>query len=838
MPAASAQKLLATETQGARDLAALESRRQEDIQRLERAAESAAEQHEAEQAQLRDDHAAALAALREEMAAQRRDLEGRMASQREDFDERIAAQRDDFDERLSRASTAAAVNLAVVEEQAASDSEHAARTLAEKTNEWQQQCDESSRLADELAASCAARADLERDGEALRQKLAEIEAASQDAKLKFEAEVARLEELLSAERGGRAADCARWTRKVQELAEETERSVATCAEVQQRCDANHRQATSTNAALAHKTDEWREECARAGGLTERVAELEVALAAEQEALLAERREAQELRARLEAADSRAEQAAQATHVVQLSVGDLRGDVQAARGAAGLAQRRAERQEELVSRLASALGSPRAPVPQLVLREWRRALQRRRKAQDAVGRWRQGCIGLAWQSWQRACFTAKSLRIREQIAAARRECEQREVEVREGAQSLVEATEARFEGEIFTLQKKLHIATLSPGSPSVRKIFDAAAPEPEPRGAREETPRIGAQTVAGGVDDSDSEPSSDDSDDEEFHEVSGIEDADEQLPAITSLIAGAAGEEVERLRSLLEEKTQALEQLSSQLEERDASHQAALEAEVQARLSVETQLEEAVGRVAASSADCAASVARVSDLLHESAAYKRAEEEALRQLLELQAKFEDAEEGKVRVEAELAAAQDAQQVAFAQLMELQAKYEDQVEDNALLASRLAEAAAEEEGAEEKHAALTGAPPLRSPFRDRGRPHRNSAPCATLPLLGMAHSKHSSCAVRANAPGQVTWVRTGEGIGRTKAAATAFRDASAIADYFEKEALSTRAELEKEVVLRQAAEAELAALLKPPVADELDELDAELAGIAAEAEPGGK
>ena len=86
--------------------------------------------------------------------------------------------------------------------------------------------------------------------------------------------------------------------------------------------------------------------------------------------------------------------------------------------------------------------------------------------------------------------------------------------------------------------------------------------------------------------------------------------------------------------------------------------------------------------------------------------------------------------------------------------------------------------------------------------------------------------------------MTWVRTGEGIGRTKAAATAFRDASAIADYFEKEALSTRAELEKEVVLRQAAEAELAALLKPPVADELDELDAELAGIAAEAEPGGK
>ena len=122
-------------------MAALESRRQEDIQRLERAAESAAEQHEAEQAQLRDDHAAALAALGEEMAAQRRDLEGRMASQREDFDERIAAQRDDFDERLSRASTAAAVNLAVVEEQAASDSEHAARTLAEKTNEWQQQCD-------------------------------------------------------------------------------------------------------------------------------------------------------------------------------------------------------------------------------------------------------------------------------------------------------------------------------------------------------------------------------------------------------------------------------------------------------------------------------------------------------------------------------------------------------------------------------------------------------------------------------------------------------------------------------------------------------------------------
>ena len=84
--------------------------------------------------------------------------------------------------------------------------------------------------------------------------------------------------------------------------------------------------------------------------------------------------------------------------------------------------------------------------------------------------------------------------------------------------------------------------------------------------------------------------------------------------------------------------------------------------------------------------------------------------------------------------------------------------------------------------------------------------------------------------------MTWVRTGEGIGRTKAAATAFRDASAIADYFEKEALSTRAELEKEVVLRQAAEAELAALLKPP--DELDELDAELAGIAAGAEPGGK
>ena len=75
--------------------------------------------------------------------------------------------------------------------------------------------------------------------------------------------------------------------------------------------------------------------------------------------------------------------------------------------------------------------------------------------------------------------------------------------------------------------------------------------------------------------------------------------------------------------------------------------------------------------------------------------------------------------------ELAAAQDAQQVAFAQLMELQAKYEDQVEDNALLASRLAEAAAEEEGAEEKHAALAGAPPLRSPFCDRGRPHRNSA-----------------------------------------------------------------------------------------------------------------
>ena len=64
-PAASAQMLLATETQGARDLAALESRRQEDIQRLERASESAAEQHEAEQAQLRGDHAAALAALRD-----------------------------------------------------------------------------------------------------------------------------------------------------------------------------------------------------------------------------------------------------------------------------------------------------------------------------------------------------------------------------------------------------------------------------------------------------------------------------------------------------------------------------------------------------------------------------------------------------------------------------------------------------------------------------------------------------------------------------------------------------------------------------------------------------
>ena len=68
-------------------------------------------------------------------------------------------------------------------------------------------------------------------------------------------------------------------------------------------------------------------------------------------------------------------------------------------------------------------------------------------------------------------------------------------MREGAQSLVEATEARFEGEMFTLQKKLHIATLSPGSPSVRRIFGAAAPEPEPSSAREETPRIGAQMVA-------------------------------------------------------------------------------------------------------------------------------------------------------------------------------------------------------------------------------------------------------------------------------------------------------------------------------------------------------
>ena len=440
----------------------------------------------------------------------------------------------------------------------------------------------------------------------------------------------------------------------------------------------------------------------------------------------------------------------------------------------LASRRAADKHSLIlHRLAAAFGTPRGALVKQVMQEWRRVLSTRRRAGDAVRRWQFGLVGMVWRAWHRECIVAGSERIRNQFAEAetsvREEFGRREHDVYEGAQSLVAATQAHYESEIAVLQKRLQIATLSPRSPARLVLEPVSAPS---------ATRIPAVEMSA---DTNSDSDSDSIDSDEFHDVTPIT---REMGDLLSHEAGHAASpadssayEFDHLRRLLARRTGEIARLVQELKEAKQVHKDSavwaeeLQAEVEARMAADARLDLEIDAAAVAQAARAEATAQLKAVQDENAKLKSAEAVAFAELLDLQAKYEDADEAKRSAEAALAERRSDEMHALAQIMELQAKYEEAEEAKTELEEQMAEANE------------------RWPEREQREAE----------LAGMGH-------------------------GRTKAAAAAMTHAMEIAEFYEAEVASLRKrlerevllrnqqshELEREVVLRLATEAELARL----------------------------
>ena len=837
--------------------------------------------HDATIATLREESASEVAALEQQHCGYVGELENRHSSEMENLHNRLSLQEmafqnemqqadDDFRAQMARSSASSMVHTAIIEEQAWIDSEQKSIALANKTREWEVKCAEATRLSDELAASMAARAALVKEGQVLsakalsaettlEQEVARLEALLADEQAKRRADVQRLEGLLTDEQASRRAEGERWSKKVQGLVSETERSVLVCVEVQKKCDLNQLENGALEAALearareaADMSDDLATLCADLAIVTgERDfvrhsydtkllenAALEITLSAkEQEVadltheLSAERAKRAQLetsaaelkeslcqeRARgdmLQTHVDGLQQAVEADQALMLSAcaaatalneslrasqsdaAELRQAVDADQAvivsacvsaaklnADVLASRRVAAKHSLIlHRLAAAFGSPRGASVKQVMQEWRRVLSTRRRVGDAVRRWQFGLVDMVWRAWHRECIVAGSERIRNQFAEAetsvREEFGRREHDVYEGAQSLVAATQAHYESEIAVLQKRLQIATLSPRSPA-RQVL-------EPVAASSAT-RIPAVEMSA---DTNSDSDSDSIDSDEFHDVTPIT---REMGGLLSHEAGHAASpedtstyEFDHLRRLLARRTGEIARLVQELKEAKQVHKDSavwaeeLQAEVEARMAADARLDLEIDAAAVAQAASTEAAAQLKAVQDENAKLKSAEAVAFAELLDLQARYEDADEAKRAAEAALAERRSDEMHALAQIMELQAKYEEAEEAKTELEQQLAEA-------------------------DECRPEREQREAE---LAGMGH-------------------------GRTKAAAAAMTHALEIAQFYEAEVVSLQKKLEREVLLRneQSHELEREVVLRLATEAELARLEA--AGPTAEA-----
>jgi myosin heavy subunit len=249
----------------------------------------------------------------------------------------------------------------------------------------------------------------------------------------------------------------------------------------------------------------------------------------------------------------------------------------------------------------------------------------------------------------------------------------------------------------------------------------------------------------------------DSDGEEFHDATPIT---RELDELLSHEAGHGGSpedtsahEFERLRQLLAQRSAEIARLVKELEEAKQVHKDGvawaedLQAEVEARLAADARLELEMDAQTEAAAQAKA-------MRDENAKLKSAEAVAFAELLDLQAKYEDADEAKRSAEAALAERRSDEMHALAQIMELQAKYEEVEEAKTELEERLVEV----------------------DERSQARGQREAE------LAGMGH-------------------------GRTKAAASAIGHALEIVQFYEAEVASLRKSLEREVLLRNEQKQEL-------------------------------
>lgn len=856
--AASAARLAEVHRQNAADLLVAEVGRITDVamadvaaqvaQRLHRdACDRLCHVHDATVATLREESASTVAALNQQHCAYVSALEdghssevetlhNRMSAQEATFQGETQARDDDFRARIARSAASSMVYTAIVEEQALIDSEQGSIALANKTREWEAKSAEAAHLADELAASMAARAALVKEGQLLSEKartaettlvqeVARLEALLADEQAKRRADVQRLEGSLADEQAARRAEGERWSNRMQRLVSETERSVLVCAEVQKKCDLNRLENGALVAALdararegagmsddmatlcadlaivtgerdfirhsydakllenaaleitlsakeqeaANLTDELssqrmerakleksvaelketlRQERARGEVLQSEVVDLQQVVEADQALLVSASAAATALNEDLRASQSDAAELRQAVEADQAVI--LSACTAASRLNADLlaSRQRADKCNVIVYRLATALGAPPDALVKQTMQEWRRVLSARRRARDAVRRWHAGLLGVVWRAWHRESIVAGSERIRNQFAEAetsvREEFGRREQDVYQGAQSLVAATQAHYESEIALLQKRLQIAALSPSSPITRQVLEPLA-------------EASAVTGLPAVEMSADTTSDSDSDGEEFHDATPITRELDELLSHEAAQGGSpqdsSANEFERLRRLLARRSEEIARLVKELEEAKQAHKDGdawaqdLQAEVEARLAADARFE----------LECdaqAEAAAQVKSLQEENAKLKSAEAVAFTELLDLQAKYEDADEAKRSAEAALAERRSDEMHALAQIMELQAKYEEVEEAKAELEQRLAE-------------------------EDEGRQERSQREAE---LAGMGH-------------------------GRTKAAASAMGHAFEVVQFYEAEVTSLRKSLEREVLLRNEQKQEL-------------------------------
>ena len=854
-------QIAAAELQHAADLDAQEARRTAELAMAHTAGHVAQRVQQRVRAQLRAEHGATVATLQEECAAtlararaeHRKEIDSsskRMVAQaamlrdeldtqadnheseneaREKSEEvREAENQADFREKMAALAAANCVHLVIMEEQAFIDSEQLELVLEDKLAEWEEKCDEATRLTDELAASVASRVALVKEGQLLSEKVDLAESTLGE-------EVARLEGLLKAEQVGRAAETTRWDLKVRELIGQAERSVLIASDVQQKSDTKRLENAALELALSSKAQE-------AGALSDDLAATQQDRAALSEAaqLLSATGAAaetffqgqwQELNAELGRARAQNERLLVENQSLQRSV-DANGSVMAS-ACDAVEVMRAElsltsNHSLIMCKLADRLGKGSEGLAKRAFREWRRVQTTHRRAVDAARRLSTGLLGMVWRAWHRTATDAESQRIRQQIAAAERtvreEFGRREKEVYEGAQTLVSATQAHYEAEISMLQKKLQIAALSPGSPSARMILEpegvagSGSPTSLPR-VNMETPRIGSGGGGGGSlsisaavemsadpSASDGELSDSDSDaDEVFHDATPItRELDEMLSdesAIgqslsqslhTTMSPGssrafdemaASSEEFDHLRRLLARRSGENARLSTEIERLKQSGKDGtawaneLESEVEQRMTAE--------------AETAVAVARVDQLLQENKSLQSAEQVAIHAVMELQAKFEDALDHQEHTERLLTQRQALEMEILAQLMDIQAKFEDAEESNTELKVQLAAAR------EVAHTALRQPEPEPEPEPE---PDDGEAGAGGYPYES-ERTKQAELA--------------GAGHGRAKSAAKAMSHAMEIAEYFEGEALAVRKQLEKELVLRMVAEAELMTIGGSPV-----------------------